>query len=86
MASLLKLDQMTCYGRNLRNISDDCNAPIEELSKANVKKLMSYKVVPDNELWRARLVDELLGARLGSLEVPLEKDEIETVLSFACSS
>ena len=86
MTSLFKLDQRTCYGRNLRNISDDCNAAIDELSKTSVKKLMEYKEVPENELWRARLVDELLGARLGSLEVPLEKDEIEAMLNFACSS
>ena len=86
MASLFKLDQRTCYGQNLRNISNDCNTAIEDLTKTSVKKLMYYKEVPEKELWRSRLVDELLGVRLRNLEVPMEDDEIEAILNFACSS
>jgi hypothetical protein len=86
LTSLCSYDQRTSYGRNLRNISDDCEIPFEELTNSKVKKMMTYKVVPQNESWRTKLVDELLGARLGTLETPLNIEEIETILNFACSS
>lgn len=86
LTGLFTLDQRTNYGRNLKNISDDCNIPIDELTKVKIKKLMTYKPVPNNEKWRIKLVDELLGARFGDLEIPLETEELEEILSLACSS
>ena len=86
LASLCSQDQRTKYGRNLRNISEECNIPLEELTKTKVKKMMTYKAVPDDEIWRTKLIDELLGARFATLEIPLNTEERETILSFACSS
>ena len=76
----------TKYGRNLRNISEDCDTPLDELTKTNVKQKMKYKVVPETERWRTSLVDELLGAKFSTLEIPLSLEEREAILSFACSS
>ena len=50
-----------------------CNIPIDELTKVKIKKLMTYKPVPNNEKWRIKLVDELLGAKFGDLEIPPRK-------------
>ena len=86
LASLCSQDQITKYGRNLRNISEECNIPLEELTKTKVKKMMTYKAVPEDEILRTKLIDELLGARFATLEVPLNTEERETILSFACSS
>ena len=86
IANLNTDDQRTCYGRNLRNISDECNVAANDLTKLNVKTMMKYRAVPEDEVWRAKLIDELLGARLGHLDIALETDEIEAMLSFACCS
>ena len=86
LTGLFTLDQRTNYGRNLKNISDDCNIPIDELTKVKIKKLMTYKPVPNNEKWRIKLKDELLGAKFGNLEIPLGTEELEEILSLACCS
>ena len=86
LTNICSFDQRTAYGRNLKNISDECKVPIEDLTNDKVKKLMKFKEIPDNEAWRTKLVDELLGAKFGTLEVPLSDAELEDILSYACSS
>ena len=86
LASLASSDQRTSYGRNLRNISNECNIPIDALTNKLVKKMMTYNSPSDDQKWRVGLVNELLEARLGMVEVPLSDDEINDLLSFACSS
>ena len=86
LSSLASSDQRTSYGRNLKNISDDCNVPIDDLTNNLVKKLMNYKSPSDDQKWRVKLVNELLGARLGMLDIPLPDDQINHLLTFACSS
>ena len=48
--------------------------------------MMTYNSPSDDQKWRVGLVNELLEARLGMVEVPLSDDEINDLLSFACSS
>ena len=86
LSSLASSDQRTSYGRNLKNISDDCNVPIDDLTNNLVKKLMNYKSPSDDQKWRVKLVNELLAARLGMLDIPLPDDQINDLLTFACSS
>ena len=86
LARLSSNDLRTKYGRNLRNISEDCETPVEALTQAKVKMKMKYKEVPENERWRTNLVDELLGARFATLDIPLSIEEREAIISFACSS
>ena len=45
--------------------------------------MMEYRAVTEDEVWRAKLIDELLGAKLGHLDIPLKTTEIEAMLSFA---
>ena len=47
---------------------------------------MTYKVVPEHEHWRTKLVDELLGARFGALDLPLIVAERDEILNFVCTS
>ena len=42
-------DQRTTYGRNLKNISDECKVSVDKLNNATVKKLMKFKEKPENE-------------------------------------
>ena len=79
-------DQRTTYGRNLKNISDDCKVSVDKLNNATVKKQMKFKEIPENEAWRAKLVDELLGAKFGNLKIYLNNQEIYDILSYTCSS
>ena len=86
MANISKCDQRTTYGRNIKNISDECDKNSEVVTKYDVKKLMKFKSVPDNEVWRAKLVDELLGIKYGDLETNLADPEIDDILNFLCTS
>ena len=86
LASLASSDQRTSYGRNLRNISNECNIPADDLTNKLVKKIMIYKSPSDDQNWRIKLVNELLEARLGMLDIPLSDDQINDILNFTCSS
>ena len=46
---------------------------------------MTYKVVPENEEWRTQLLDEILGAKYGDLTIDIDDNELNDILSFACS-
>ena len=86
LTNISKLDQRTTYGRNLKNIAEECNKNIDDLTNNDVKELMKFKVVPAEEVWRAKLVDELLGIKFGSLDTILEQSEIDDLLRFICAS
>ena len=47
---------------------------------------MTYKIVPENEEWRTKLVDEILGPKYGDLTIDIDDNELNDILSFACSS
>ena len=51
-----------------------------------VKKMISYRDIPENEMWRAPFIRELLEARDDRLGIPLDNHELEDLLSFICSS
>ena len=82
----MKNDQGTVYGRNIRNIANECDKNAEVVTKHDVKKLMKFKAVPNDEVWRAKLVDELLGVKFGDLETNLADPEVDDLLSFICTS
>ena len=71
---------------DLRNISNECNIPADDLTNKLVKKIMIYKSPSDDQNWRIKLVNELLEARLGMLDIPLSDDQINDILNFTCSS
>ena len=86
LANVLKSDQRTSYGQNLKNISNECDTVIDDLTANVVKKQMTYRKVPDDEKWRCKMVDELIGAIYGHLDIPLDLDEINLLLNHICSS
>ena len=85
LTKMSKSDQRTTYGRNLKNIADECNKKLDELTNNDVKKIMKFKDVPAEEVWRVKLVDELLGIKFGGLETIMEDSEIDDILRFACA-
>ena len=58
----------------------------DKLNNAILKKLLNFKEIPENEAWRAKLVDKLLGAKVGNLNIELINQEIEDILNYTCSS
>ena len=86
LTNLSKCDQRAPYGRNIKNIANECDKNQEVLTKYDVKKLMKFKAVPDDEVWRAKLVDELLGVKYGDLETNLADPEIDNLLNFIYTS
>ena len=63
-----------------------CQKPLCDITPSIVKKMMSYRDIPENEMWRAPFIRELLEARHDRLEIPLDNHELEDLLSFICSS
>ena len=47
---------------------------------------MKFKAVPDDEVWRAKPVDKLLGVKYGDLVTNLADPEIDNLLNFICTS
>ena len=86
LTNLSKCDQRTTYGRNIKNIAYECDKNQEVLTKYDVKKLIKFKAVPDDVVWRAKSVDELLGVKYGDLETNLADPEIDNLLNFICTS
>ena len=86
LSNIFKSDLRTSYGRNLTNISNECNIPMNELTNVKVKNIMKYRVVPENEAWRVPILNELLGSKRGDLDVPLSDEEIDCIIDHACSS
>ena len=87
LASLAHSDQRTSFGRNLYSIALAVNMDIKDLSSNKVKKLMKYRSVPETEQWRVSLLKELLGAKFGqNFDLPLNQQELDNILDFACTS
>ena len=86
LSNLKHEDRRTLIGRNVKNISEACHKPLNGMNPSSVKKMMSYRNVPEIEIWRAPFIRELLEARQDRLEIPLENHELEDLLSFLCCS
>ena len=48
---------------------------------------MKYAVVPGEEQWRISLVQELITAKFeDNIEMPLNEEELEEILTYVCTS
>jgi hypothetical protein len=70
-------NQRTCYGQNLKNISDNLGQDVGELSCAKLKKQMMYQPVPEAQKWRVALVKDLLELRWNKLEIDVIQDHLD---------
>ena len=85
-AGLCSSDQRTVMCRTLDRICSECgSARTSELSfptPAEIKKIMKYYPVPENEKWRQGVISELLDKQL---EVPgFNDNELHEVVSYLC--
>ena len=63
MTNLCKNDVTTSLGKNLDNISNDCNVTVDNLTKRIVKNSLKYAEIPEDEQWRVPIVNELLNLK-----------------------
>ena len=60
---------------------------IDELDSREVRGIFNYKPAPDEERWRFSILEELLEAREGRIEIEgFQNNEIEEMLEFVCVS
>ena len=87
---LLKLtmfDVRSTTGYNLRKIMLATNRTSVENVKTSDSNLIKYHPLNDEEQWKVKLVHELNNLKFGKLKLnTLSEDEIEEIISFACTS
>ena len=85
MGSLCLNDQRTIMGKNLSNIRKGCGVKRQsDLTPAFVKKNLRYFKVPECEVWRERILKELL-----SNEVEIDgftQHEVDEVIEYLCTT
>ena len=88
LARLAERDLRTVLGNTLDYLVKQCNlSDINDLSANIVKKRLTFESVPHGSEWQVSLAQELLCIRRCELVVQgLSQDEIESMLSLACTS
>ena len=80
---IIKHDCRSIPGHNLRKIMQYCGkSRISELTSVEVGK-MTYHAIPNNEVWRINLVEELLDIRSNISDIDdWSKDELSDLLEY----
>ena len=87
LANLNKDDLTTVYGNNLYNIGRCCNTNVQSLTPQLVKTTMSYFRIPDDQLWRVPIIQEMLAIRNNDLSLTgFSYREIKDILDNMCIS
>ena len=87
LANLNKDDLTTVYGNNLYNIGRCCNTNVQSLTPQLVKTTMSYFRIPDDQLWRVPIIQEMLAIRNNDLSLTgFSYREIKDILDDMCIS
>ena len=91
LARISASDQRTVLGRTLSSLMNSCGLQPEHLSNLTaglIKRKLSYQIVPEEELWRLDMGQELLKLRDGDyLDLPgFSKDELDELLKHVCVS
>ena len=86
LAKLLQNDLRTTYGNNLRKIADKCNTNVMDLSPLDVKLNVKYKRLPEDEIWRIQILNEIIFARDNNVEVDgLSRRDINDIIYYVCT-
>ena len=86
MTNLCKNDVRTSIGKNLDNISYDCNVTVDNLTKNIVKNNLKYAEIPEDDQWRVPIVNELLNLNHDQFHVEgFYDDEIKDIITFLCT-
>ena len=86
LAKLLQNDLRTTYGNNLRKIANKCNTNVFDLSPLDVKLNVKYKQLPQDEIWRIPILNEMIFARDNTLEIEgLSRRDINDIIYYVCT-
>ena len=82
----VKWNVLSYTGNNLRRIMKLMKKEsISELKSSSVKADFKYKPVPEQEMWRMSILEELLEVRENQFEIRgFDQKEIEEILEFVC--
>ena len=87
LANLNKYDLTTVYGRNLYKIGRCCDVNVNSLTPQLVKSNMTYSSIPDTELWRIPIIDEILALRSNELTLTgFSYGEMKDILDHVCTT
>ena len=87
LLSVCRNDCNSITGKNLRNIMLLCNKDNTSLVNENDLDNLTYNPIPENEIWRMDLLNELMNTRSSSLEVPgFTSDELTDIINIVCTS
>ena len=84
----VKWNVLSYTGNNLRRIMKLMKKEsISELKSSSVKADFKYKPVPEQEMWRMSILEELLEVRENKFEISgFDQEEIEEILEFVCTT
>ena len=84
----VKYNVQSITGNNLRQIMKlQKKENVDELDSREVRGFFKYRPAPDEDKWRFSILEELLEAREGRVEIDgFETNEIEEMLEFICVS
>ena len=86
LARIWEDDNRTALGRTLSLLKIVCDvSELSSLKPSLVKQKMVYWPVPDSEKWRVGLAKELLDLQKDGIQ-GFTKNEVKTLLDFACAS
>ena len=83
---LVKFDCRSVTGRNLRNVMLSSKQDVynEADLKLDLTKMI-YCKIPDNELWRVSLIQDILDVKSGKMKLEnFSNEELETINRLAC--
>ena len=87
LSNLYENDLRTVHGKNLEEIARLCGCKISKLTPRIVKEKLTYKSVPEDQVWRLSLCSELKNLCDDALILPgFTVDETNQLLQFACVS
>ena len=86
LANVFENDQRTRYGQNLRNIANECETNVAQLTPFEVKNKVRYCELPKDEYWRIPILSEMLAARDNNTEIDgLSQKDIRRILNYVCT-
>ena len=87
LGHLFKKDLRTKHGRNFEKIAASCQTEMKNLTTKLIKNDMHYSKIPETELWREQVLNDLIMTRTNKFTVEnFDNEEIEDFLIHVCTS
>ena len=87
MFNVIKNDCQSVTGANLHRISKLVNKVNIDHLVPNDAFSICYHSIPETEIWRVDMINEITDAKFGMSEIPgFSHEELDDMLRFACIS